>query len=295
MKKIKKNPFEIFGVTPQLVKEINDETLFKIIKGIYRTLQMHYHPDRGGDPRKALELNLAFEAINYDKNPQAFINYKKSYLQRLSRKTLKTELTSLEQSLRKLTFQQELLKERFWQFLEKNFLYLKELYRKGFVLKVRLLDVVSHINYSDYLGFKKKKQLFKEMIFSPEFILKRGGINPKFLLLRNYKFLGAVKREYIEPWVLMERTLREERFYLKDFMSKEAFLREVIMFLSPEIKVNTYLFFYNPLEPSKVYLEGLVLKLEEITQLEYLEILQKETIERNEEEIPLAKEGIAEI
>ncbi len=284
MKKIKRNPFEIFGITPQLAKELSDETLYKIIKAIYRTLQLHYHPDRGGDPKKALELNLAFEAINYEKNPQAFIHYKKAYLQRLSRKTLKTELNILEQNLRKLTYHQELLKERFWQFLEKNFQYLKDLYREGFVLKVKLLDIISHINYSDYPGFKKKKQLFKELIFTPDTILKKAGINPKFILLKNYRLLGSVRRDYIEPWALMERTLKEEKFFLKDYLKKETFLKEIIMFLAPEIRGNSYLFFYHPSEPQKIYLEGLVLKLEEITQLEFLEILQKETIEGHEDE-----------
>lgn len=279
MKKFRFNPFEVFGVTPQIVKELDDETLFKLIKKIYRTLQMHYHPDKGGDPRKALELNLAFEAINYEKNPKSFQDYKKSYLLRLSRKTLKKELEEMKDRYRRLIYWHELLRERFWQFLENNDNYLRFLYKQGLVLKIKLLDVILQINFGNMTSFKNKGSFFKEIIIGPEVYLKKEAGRGRYQILKNYKFLGAAKREHLSPWVLMERDLREERFYLKDFMSKETFIREVLIYLTPEIKSNYYLFFYNYNEPHCVYLEGLVLKLEEITQLEYWEILNKESKE----------------
>lgn len=280
MKKIKKNPFEIFGITPQLVKELNDEVLFKIIKGIYRVLQLYYHPDRGGDPKRALELNLAFEAINYEKNPQAFQHYKKLYLQRLSRKTLKKELETLKEAYRKLNYLNEVLKERFWNFLEKGDAYFEEVFKRGFVLRLKLLDIVSQLNFSDYVSFKKRKQFFKEVILSPEsFILKKEALQQKYRKLKNYRYLGTIKREYFEPWNFLERSLKEEKFFLKNFLSKETFVREFLVYLQREPRPETYLFYLNPLEPGKVYLEGLILKVEEMTQLEFLRILKEETVE----------------
>lgn len=280
MRKLRFNPFDVFGLTPKIVKELDDETLFKLIKKIYRTLQMHYHPDRGGDLRKALELNLAFEALNFEKNPQAFQHYKKLYLQRLSRKTLKKELEELKESYRKLIYLQELLRERFWVFLENNYNHLKSLFREGLVLRIKLLDVIMQINFGSTLSFKNRRRYFKELIMGPEVSLKKYDGGEKYQILKNYKFLGAVKREHLSPWVLMERDLRDEKFYLKDFMSKETFIREVLLYLTPEIKSNYYLFFYDLNEPQRVYLEGLVLKFEEISQLEYLEILHKENLEK---------------
>ncbi len=291
MRKLKRNPFEVFGINPQLAKELNDEVLFKIIKGIYRTLQLYYHPDRGGDPKKALELNLAFEALNYEKNPQAFLNYKKAYVQRLSRKTLKRELEELQNAHRKLLYLNELLKERFWYFLERGAEFFKEAFQRGSVLKVKVLDIVSHINLSDYVSFKKKKQFFKEVIFPNEdFVLKRGASQENFFKIKNYKFLGTIKREYFEPWNFLERSFREEKFFLRDYLNKDTFVREFLVYLQPEIKSDSYLFYYNSLEPSKVYLEGLVLKVEELTQLEFLEILKKAILNPTNEEVrPLSE------
>lgn len=280
MRKIRFNPFDVFGLTPQIVKELDDETLFKLIKKIYRTLQMHYHPDRGGDLRKALELNLAFEALNFEKKPQTFHHYKKLYLQRLSRKTLKKELEELKESYRKLIYLHELLRERFWVFLENNYNQLKSLFREGFVLRIKLLDVILQINFGSTLSFKNRKRYFKELIMGPEVSLKKYDGSKNYQVLKNYKFLGAVKREHLSPWVLMERDLRDEKFYLKNFMSKETFIREVLLYLTPEIKSNYYLFFYDLNEPQRVYLEGLVLKFEEISQLEYLEILHKDNLDK---------------
>jgi len=292
MKKFKRNPFEIFGITPQLVKELKDETLFKLIKTIYKTLQLYYHPDRGGDPKKALELNLAFEALNYDKNPQNFSHFKKAYLQRLSRKTLRKELEELENNYRKLFYLNELLKERFWQFLEKGGDFFKEIYDRGFLLKIKVLDIVSHINFSDYVSFKRKKQFFKEIIFSNEdFVLKKEGLQEKYRKLKNYKYLGTVKRGYFEPWNFLVQSIGEEKIFLRNYLNKETFIREILIYLQPEIKTDSYLFWYNPKDPQKVYLEGLVLKLEEITQLEFLEILKNKCLNYDEEEIRYLSES----
>lgn len=292
MRKIKKNPFEIFGITPQLAKEVNDEVLYKIIKNIYRTLQLYYHPDKGGDPKKALELNLAFEALNYVKNPQSFSNLKKTYIQRLSRKTLKKELEELEKIHRKLLYLNELLKERFWHFLEKGSDFFKEIFNRGFFLKVKLLDIVSHINFSDYISFKKKKHFFKEIIFSNEdFVLKKEAFQERYIKIKNYKFLGTIKRESFAPWNFLERSLREEKFFLRDYLNKDTFIRDLLIYLQPEIKSDFYLFYYNPLQPHRIYLEGLILKCEEITQLEFLEILQRTILSTKDEDVKAISES----
>lgn len=283
MKKIRINPFEYFGLTPQLLKELDDGTIFKIVKSIYRTLQMSYHPDRGGDPKRALELNLAFELINLEKDPQTFKYYKNAYIQRLSRKNLKKELEELQTHLRKLTYTNELLKERFWLFLEKGNEQLNFLFNQGLALKIKLLDVVSQINFGSFVSFKNKKRFFKEIILGPNYLLKKNGDMKKYQVLKKFKIIGGVKREYITPWDLLERNLKEEKFYLKNYMTKETFIKELLIYLSPELKTNYYLFLYYEKDTSKVYLEGLILKLEEISYLEFLETLKKKSMESLEQ------------
>ncbi len=270
MKRSNKNPFEVFGLTPQLVKELNNETLFKIIKGIYRILQMQYHPDKGGDPKKALEINLSFSALNYEKDPLSFQRYKNYYIKRLSKKTLKSELEKCTETLRKLKYQQELLKDRFWQYLERGCSFLEDYYKQGIALRLKLLDIVFQINYAKYLGFKQKDGVFIELVLGKEGILKRLSGGSKYFFYKNYRLLGIVKRSHIEPWMLVEQDLRDEKKFFKNYLRKETFIKEVLFFLTPEIKNNSYLFLYNPSDPQRVYLEGLIIKIEEVSYSEFL-------------------------
>ncbi len=248
-----KNPFEIFGLTPSLVKELDDDTLFKLIKNIYKTLQLKFHPDRGGDPQKALELNLAFELLNPKKNFEIYQKYKQAYIKRLSRKTLKNKIEELENKFRKLEFVHELLKEKFWQYLE-NPLILKE------KTSIELLDIVLHFNFSGKLGFKKRP-FIKKIWFEKGCLFKKESEKQRAREIKNFKVLGTIKREYIEPWLILERDLREEGFALKPFVKKEIFLKECLIFLKQKLELNSYLFIYYPDERDKIYLEGLILKI----------------------------------
>lgn len=271
------NPFEVLGLSPQIVKELDEEALYKLIKSVYRTLQLIYHPDKGGRAEKALELNLAFEALNLEKNPETFKKYRKAYIERLSRKTLRKELDEWQNKYRKLNFYLELLKERFWQFLEKG-------KNEESVFRLKIFDLVSYINFSDLLRIKKQ-MFFKEILLGSEFLLKKAGWENFYRLIKDYKFLGTVKREDLEPWTLLERNLKEERFFLKDYVKRETFIKEVLFYLSPELKINSYLFIYYPFEPQRVYLEGIILKIEEVSFLEFSEILKTKVLEIKKQEL----------
>lgn len=277
------NPFEVLGLSPQIVKELDEENLFKLVKTVYRTLQMIYHPDRGGCTEKALEINLAFEALNLEKNPESFKKFRKLYIERLSRKSLKNELGEWQNKYRKLSFYNELLKERFWKFLEEGFEVLKKsLEKEEKALCLKIFDLVSYINFSDSLKIKKS-MFFKEIVLSSQFLLKKTGWENFYRFIKNYKVLGTVKREYLEPWALLVRNLKEERFFLKEYMKKETFIREVLFYLAPELKPNSYLFFYYPFEPQKIYLEGVLLKTEEVSFFELSEIFKNKILELKED------------
>jgi len=273
----KKNPFEIFGLSPQIVKELDEEILFKLIKAIYKVFQFTYHPDRGGDSKKALEINLAFEKINLEKNPESFRSYRNKYIKRLSRRTLRTELEELRVQNRKLSFYNELLKEKLWQYLENGFVYLNNSFERHKGLKLRLFDMVTYMNFSG-LRNAKKQMFFKDLIITKKYVLKRTGYEKYYRKFLNYKYIGCIKREYLEPWFLLERESKEENQKFKNFISKEVFIKECLIYLEPEIKINSYVFFYSPENFQKIILEGVVIECKEIGEDEVLNIFKNKVI-----------------
>ncbi len=273
----KKNPFEIFGLSPQIVKELDEEILFKLIKAIYKVFQFTYHPDRGGDSKKALEINLAFEKINLEKNPESFRSYRNKYIKRLSRKTLRTELEELRVQNRKLSFYNELLKEKLWQYLENGFVYLNNSFERHKGLKLRLFDMVTYMNFSG-LRNAKKQMFFKDLIITKKYVLKRIGYEKYYRKFLNYKYIGCIKREYLEPWFLLERESKEKNQKFKNFISKEVFIKECLIYLEPEIKINSYVFFYSPENFQKIILEGVVIECKEIGEDEVLNIFKNKVI-----------------
>ena len=100
-----RNPFEIFGLTPEMVGSLSEKDLFSVIKAMYRALQKTVHPDvvRRRKPRPdgvdpAVELNLAFESLNLDKNPVGFRRHRKSFVARRPQTAYKKSL-ALEREL----------------------------------------------------------------------------------------------------------------------------------------------------------------------------------------------------
>jgi len=288
MKLRKKNPFEIFGLSPKIVKELDEEVLFKLIKSIYRVFQLTYHPDKGGDSKKALEINLAFESLNLEKNPESFRNYRKKYIERLSRKTLQKEIEELKAQNRKLNFYTELLKEKLWQYLENRFEYLQNLFKEGKGLKLKIFDIVTYMNFSN-LRKIKKQMFFKELILFEKFILKRNGYEEYYRKFINYKYIGCIKREYLEPWILLEREFKEGMQGFKNFIRKEAFIRDCLIYLELDIKPNSYIFFYTSEDFQKVFLEGEIINYEELKRKDILNILENKTIKSEKKEGRLNK------
>jgi hypothetical protein len=85
---MEKNPFEIFGLTPEMAARLSEKDLFAVLKAMYRALQKTVHPDvsrssgKEGRGERAVELNLAFEALNLERDPAAFRRYRKAFVAR---------------------------------------------------------------------------------------------------------------------------------------------------------------------------------------------------------------------
>jgi len=106
----RKNPFEIFGLTPEIAFRMEEEDLFSLIKALYRRLHKVYHPDlaaaRSGktafkNESQAIELNLAYEKLNLEKNRDSFRHYHKLYVARRN-KGLRKQITSLQANIKQI-------------------------------------------------------------------------------------------------------------------------------------------------------------------------------------------------
>jgi hypothetical protein len=118
---VPRNPFEIFGLTPTLVGELSEKELFQVLKSMYRGLLKAFHPDTGGKRRqksneRAVELNLAFEALDLEKNQASFRRHRKNYL--LSHPSVAhRNMLALRDKLQSQAVREGLLVDGFWSFL----------------------------------------------------------------------------------------------------------------------------------------------------------------------------------
>ncbi|WP_022853334.1 J domain-containing protein [Thermodesulfatator atlanticus] len=287
---MRRNPFEVLGISPEIVRELDDEALFGLVKACYRALQRAYHPDlQGSDKEKAVELNLAFEALDLERNPDSFEAHRKAYLKRLSRRTQKRTIDELNKRLAQLLRQQELLADNFWRHLmeaseKANATLFPE---KPKMTKVLLLDIGLRFNAS-FTGFSRQVA-FKEMLFDEE-----GKLYCRFPRRRNFQpvnfitLVGSVSRRRLEIWPLLERRPTKEAadaglpdlkaFQIINALQVEVFKRTCLPLLKTELKENSYLFSlhrrYNVLEPL-VFLEGMILKIEAASPKDLNKIVKK--------------------
>jgi curved DNA-binding protein CbpA len=83
-----KNPFEVLGITPAMVRSLEGKELFSLVRSSYRSLQLIYHPDRSPlhdqalklqKTQKVAEINLAFEKLDLDRAPDS-LNITETYI-----------------------------------------------------------------------------------------------------------------------------------------------------------------------------------------------------------------------
>ncbi len=257
-----RNPFEILGLSPKIVKELGEEDLFRLVKACYRALQQAYHPDlREGAKEKALEINLAFEALDLNRNPDSFRKHRANYLKRLSRKTLASKIEELSLKLGRVFREKEVLEENFWESLILN------AQEKGHLvspfprnLKIQLFDVTTKYNLP-FPVFGRNAP-FKEFSFDEEGGLEvRYAREQKSKRLKRIILVGCVPRQHLEPWFILEKNPSGEGFLVEGFVKAETFKKTCLPFLKSKLKVDSYLFSFRNEDFSKLYLEGLILRL----------------------------------
>ena len=257
-----RNPFEVLGLSPRIVKELDEESLFRLVKACYRALQQVYHPDlSSGSGEKALELNLAFEALNLAKNPESFRRHRENYIKRLSRKTLRNRIEALTLKLGRLFREKLVLEEAFWEDIVSRA-------REGGhllspaprSLRLRLFDLATkyHLPFPIF----GSKAPFKEFWFDEEghLYLKYPG-DKRLRKVSRIKIIGCIPREKIEPWMFLEKNPGNEGLLAEEYMKAETFRQACLPFLKTKLALNSYLFSFRNEDFSRVYLEGLILRL----------------------------------
>ena len=120
-----KNPFEILGITPEMVKRLDEDHLFALVRSNYRVLQKMLHPDvnigktaRQSERihKQAVEVNQAFERLDLTKNPESFHVCREGYAPRPKR-GLRKELDRARERAERLDLVVDELSYKFLDFL----------------------------------------------------------------------------------------------------------------------------------------------------------------------------------
>ena len=283
-----KNPFETFGLTPEMVGRLSERDLFAVLKAMYRALQKTVHPDvarrrsrRAKDDERAVELNLAFEAVNLDKDPLAFRRHRKSFVARRP-STAYLRSQTLERALVVQAAREERLAQAYLGRLVAGCGWPED-GRSLAALPLRdirlgLLDVAINQNLktaSWTLGSN-----YKEMNFDSGGRLSVRGVGRgRFRRAAYIHLLGTVPAAEIELLPLLERP--PARFFkspalgaggdsgpaisVLNRISQDRFKSHVLASLKPEVTERSYLFSVNRPEFEEtgcLTLEGLVVKIE---------------------------------
>jgi hypothetical protein len=253
-------------------------------------LQKTVHPDvarrrsrRTKDDERAVEFNLAFEAVNLDKNPLDFRRHRKSFVARRP-STAYLRSQTLERALAVQAAREERLAQAYlgrlvtdygWPAAEDDqplaILPLRD-------VRLGLLDVAINQNLktaSWTLGSN-----YKEMNFDSGGRLSVRGVGrSRFRRAAYIRLLGTVPAAEIELMPLLERP--PARFFkspalsaggdsgppisVLNRISQDRFKSHVLINLKPEVTERSYLFSLNRPEFEEtgcLTLEGLVVKID---------------------------------
>ena len=288
-----KNPFEIFGLSPEMVGALSERDLFSVLKSMYRSLQKTVHPDvarrrrgRPDDGDRAVELNLAFEALNLDKNPVAFRRHRKSFMARRPRVAYQKSL-QLQRQLDIQAAREDRLATAYLNRLLDDHGWPDEVAEDpenliNFPLKnarLGLLDVA--INQNLKMASWALGSNYKEINFDAE-----GGLSvrpvgrSRFRRAAYIHLIGSVPASDLELMPLLERP--PARFFkapalnasigangpalsVLNRISQEQFKAHVLVHLRPRVSERSYLFSLNKPDYEDtgcLTLEGLVVKIE---------------------------------
>jgi curved DNA-binding protein CbpA len=292
-----KNPFELLGLSPEIVRALEGKELFALVRSSYRALIMIYHPDRaplGNEPlktlrnRKVAELNLAFEKLNYERDPESLQHFKELYVRRLSDGWQKT-IRKLNRDIQELTRYNQTLSENYLRFLLEPCLPRPQtdpadqvtLYNlKNWRLGLRDLAINHNVRSSNWnLGTN-----YKEIKIDLEgHMFYKLPNRKRFIPVNFIQLLGTVDKDQVDLIPLLDRVLPRDSqwpsskrqksypeslrcFDLLNTLFLQDFRIHCLPFLKPELAEGSFLFSFHriPEEQDRIHLEGLIIRVNPI-------------------------------
>ncbi|MEW6267539.1 MAG: J domain-containing protein [Thermodesulfobacteriota bacterium] len=291
----KKNPFEVFGLTAEMAGRLSEADLFLLIKAMYRTLQKLHHPDKssGLSPKeatrnaeRAVEINLAYEKLDLEKNADSFHHQMKLYQARRQRQPGK-RIPALEKEIKLGRQRQHALSEGFMLYLLRSLPWQSDnglepgcLLQTPVNVKLGLNDVA--INQNVRSASWKLGSNYKEIIFDP-----LGGMyyrpvgRAKPFPVNYIHILGVIKTDQIDLVPLLDREPPREGCFkcpaldsrygingaplkVRNTIVLDKFKSHCLPLLRPDLTERSYLFsIHRPLFDSegKISLEGVIVKI----------------------------------
>lgn len=290
-----KNPFEVLGLTPEIAGRLDENELFSLVKALHRSLQKLYHPDsnrhRGTkvsakQAARAVELNLAFEKLNLEKDKESFRHYHKLYAGRLKR-GLRREVTSLKSDIKEVMEKKASMAEGFMVYLLRDLPWITDNGAEpGHMLptpsnvKLGLNDVA--INHNIRSASWSLGSNYKEIIFDTLGSMYYRPVGRATPFPVNYiRLLGAIGVDEIDLVSLLDRNRPREGCFkcpaldsrygingppleVLNTMSVKKFKEHCLPLLRPELTERSYLFsIHRPVFEKKgsIFLEGVVVKI----------------------------------
>ncbi|MDR1658333.1 MAG: J domain-containing protein [Deltaproteobacteria bacterium] len=290
-----KNPFEILGLTPELVNELTEKQLKVVIKAMYRTLQKTFHPDmlntgellNADSPidQKAVELNLAYESLNFDRDPTACRQLRKSYVSKRSTVVVQ-DLAKIKNQLASQKAKEDRLAANFFRYLTasvpSNGVPPKTILSAPLPAKNILLGLMDvAINNNLFQSSWTQVKNYKQIQFDSEgkmSVLHVGRQN--FAATDFIRPLGCVPVSDVDliPLLIPARAGQEfsnnapfpkTKWSVKtsvlNLISLDNFKRFILPLLTPKLFERAYLFSLNQAEFKKsghISLDGLIIRLE---------------------------------
>lgn len=286
-----KNPFAVLGITPQVVARLDNEALYNLVRACYRALQQAHHPDklrrqtetaRRKSTERATEINLAYEKLNWAKDPNSFLLHKERYLKAPRREEKK--LRDLQTTLETFIDKQREMADSFWQYL----VYSEEQAARGDTcsclkmpvsITLGIIDVAMRQNVRSEgwvpgLGYKEIRFDENSQMYY------RLSRQRKFTAVNFIKLIGTIAKDKIDIDALLEKKPLKGVLYIQtqspvkrgkgskylevlNTIPISEFKWHCLPFLKPDIVEGHYLFSIHrkPSAMDKVFLEGIVSRI----------------------------------
>ena len=270
---------------------LTEKDLFSVLKALYRTLLKSVHPDvsrkrnKACQTNRAVELNLAFEALDLDKNPASFRKHRKQFMTRRPQVIYQRSL-ALQRELDLGGLREEQLAESYFQRLVADYGWPGDIPTSSTEpavslplrnVRLGLLDVA--INQNLKMASWSLGSNYKEIDIDTQAQMTIRGVGRKQFVQANFiHFLGSVPAEAVDLLSILERP--PSNFFkipalagadsagppvsVLNLVSQAQFKAHVLPHLKPFITERAYLFSLNRNEFKEngyISVEGMVVKI----------------------------------